>query len=202
MTKRSPEQVYQVLIQAGFSPASATTMTAIAGAESGFDDANLGDVNLENGTWGPSYGLFQVRTQKGQTGTGQTRDVQYLAQSDLNQAKAAYSISSGGTNFSPWTTFTSGKYKSFLSQAQAAVGSAASGIAGLGSNVGNIVGDTVAGWVDPLITGFKGLAFQGVIAAAGIGLLLGGAYLIARPQIKQKTDEAVKVASTVAKVAI
>lgn len=38
-------------------------------------------------------------------------------------AQAAYSISSGGTNWTPWTTFTGGAYKQYLGTAQSAAGS-------------------------------------------------------------------------------
>jgi hypothetical protein len=36
----------------------------------------------------------------------------------LTNAKIAYAISNGGTNFNPWTTYTSDKYKQFTGNAQ------------------------------------------------------------------------------------
>src|SRR4051812_4551976 len=116
MAKRTPSDVYADLVARGFTPAQAVTMTAIAGAESGYDDANLGDVRLEDNTWGPSYGLYQIRTLKAQTNTGQDRDINWLAASDTNQATAAWDISQHGRDFSPWTTFTRGTYQQFLGQ--------------------------------------------------------------------------------------
>lgn len=206
MTTRSPEQVYALLIQAGFSPAGATTMTAIAGAESGYDDQNLGDVSLQNATWGPSVGLFQVRTQKAATGTGGFRDATWLAASDLNQAKAAYSISSGGTNFGPWTTFTSGKYQSFLAGAK----KAASGIGGaIGGALMNPIGaaqnaatSTLDSVITPLLEGGKKLGLTAGFAAMGGMLLIGGLVIFVYPTIRGARREAGKVVKTVAKVAV
>lgn len=191
MATLSPDQVYALLIQAGFTPAAATTMTAISGAESGWNDKDLGDTTIETSTWGPSYGLFQIRTQKPDTGSGGNRDVQWLAASDLNQAKAAYAISSGGTDFSPWTTYTSGKYQSFLSQATAAAKSGASlvtnGVGSVASTAAGVVGD----WVAPLIDGAKGIFFTAGFAALGVGLLIGGAFLFVRPQVKKVENGAI-----------
>ena len=45
-------------------------------------------------------------------------------------ADAAYRISSGGTSWTPWSTYNSGKYLQFMSQAQAAVDRLGTGSAG------------------------------------------------------------------------
>lgn len=213
MTKRSPEQVYALLRQAGFGPEAATTMTAIAGGESGWDDANLGDVSLQNATWGPSYGLFQIRTQKAATGTGGNRDQLWLAASDLNQAKAAYAISSGGTDFSPWTVFNTGKYQQFKSQAIAAakaVGENFAGVlAGISGAVGGAagaVGQAAGGVLDtvltPLLEGGRQLALTGAFALLGAVLLVGGLYLTARPSVKASERDAKKAVVKVAKAVV
>jgi hypothetical protein len=125
MTKRSPEEVLAVLRQAGFTPDQAITMAAISGAESGWDDANVGDVALQDQTWGPSFGLFQVRTLKDATNSGGIRDLAALSGDDLAQAKAAYAISKGGTDFSAWTDFRNGKWRDFLSPVQRVAGALA-----------------------------------------------------------------------------
>jgi hypothetical protein len=209
MTTRSPEQVYAVLIQAGFSPAAATTMTAIAGPESGYNDQDVGDVSLENSTWGPSYGLFQIRTQKAATGTGGVRDQTWLAASDLNQAKAAYSISSGGTNFSPWSTYNDGKYQSFLSGAAAAAKSVGSNIAGIVSGLGNPAGvvanaatSTLDAVITPLLDGGKQLGLTAGFAALGGMLIIGGLVVFVYPTLKSGGEKAAKVAVSAAKVAV
>ncbi len=120
MTKRAPEEVYASLIAAGFPREAAITMTAIAGAESGWRNDALGDLNLQDATWGPSYGLFQIRTYKGKTGSGDWRDIAWLTGSDLHQAQAAWHISAQGTNFTPWTVFTNGAYQQHMAAARAA----------------------------------------------------------------------------------
>lgn len=125
MTTRTPQEVYNDLLAAGFTPAAAVTMTEIAGAESNYNDAAVGDVGLENNTWGPSYGLFQIRTQKSATGSGADRDISALAGDPAAQAAAAYQISNGGTNFAAWTTYTSGKYQQFAAAVKKALGSTA-----------------------------------------------------------------------------
>lgn len=122
MTTRTPGQVYQDLVNAGFSPAAAVTMTEIAGAESGFNDAAVGDTSLEDSTWGPSFGLFQIRTTKSSTGSGGDRDISALTGDDVAQAQAAYAISQSGANFSPWSTWTSGKYQDFAATVTKALG--------------------------------------------------------------------------------
>jgi len=111
-----PSQVYGLARAAGFDPAAASLMTAISGAESGFNPDALGDIGLENATWGPSVGLWQIRSLKAQAGTGQPRDATRLTQPDFN-ARAAYSIYRG-QGLSAWSTYTSGAYRRYLGAAQ------------------------------------------------------------------------------------
>lgn len=87
---------------AGFRGEALVNMIAIAGRESAFNPGSVGDVKLQNGTWGPSVGLFQIRTLKGDTGTGSARDIARLQNNPLEQAKAAFELSGGGKNFGPW----------------------------------------------------------------------------------------------------
>ena len=114
--KLSASQIFTVLIQGGFTPDQAKTMTAIAQAESARDPLAIGDVALQNRTFGPSVGLFQVRTVKAETGTGSDRDIQHLTGNVQAQVKAALNISNNGTNFRPWSTFTSGSFRKFLDE--------------------------------------------------------------------------------------
>jgi hypothetical protein len=112
----SPSQIYTLLLQGGFSPDKARLMTAIAQAESAANPGAIGDVALENGTWGPSVGLFQIRTLKAQTGTGSDRDIQRLLNNPAEQVKAALKISNDGSNLRPWSTYTSGAYLKYLDE--------------------------------------------------------------------------------------
>jgi hypothetical protein len=194
MTQRTAAELYRALRGAGFSVASAVTMTAIGLAESGGNDTAQGDMGLQTTTWGPSVGVWQVRTLKSQTGTGQDRDLAALNGNLDRQAKAAYAISSGGTNLSPWSVFTSGKYQQFLSQAEAAgiesgIGLAGdeSGIefAGLGELVPDVpgavkkyVGDTISTVLGDAITAtvkpFKNTITLTAFVVLGAGLLAFG----------------------------
>ena len=188
MTTLSSSQVYQDLINAGFTPAAATTMTAIAQAESSLNDAARGDLGIQTSVWGPSYGLFQVRTLKQQTGTSGVRDINWLATSDTNQAKAAYDISKGGTDFSPWSTFTSGAYQKFLGTASAA-GTTNAQNAGFSLNP--------VDW----FSGAKNIVVEGLFVVLGIGLVGAGLVRAFKPQIdsaKQKAESGAKVAASVA----
>lgn len=121
----TPAQIAAVCAQAGFRGDALVTIVAIAHAESTDYSDNIGDVGLETSTWGPSVGLFQVRTYQPAylaRHYDQWRDRSKLDGNPLYQAQAAYAISSGGTNFHPWTTYTDGAYLAYIGEAQAAVG--------------------------------------------------------------------------------
>lgn len=126
MTALSAAQLYALAREAGLSPVSATTAAAVALAESGGRTDAIGDVALEDGTWGPSVGPWQIRSQKAQYGTGGPRDASRLTDPAFN-ARSMASISGSGKNFGPWTTYTKGLYRKFLGQAAPA---AASDVAG------------------------------------------------------------------------
>lgn len=118
--KMSAVEVAQVYAQAGFTGEALVHMVAISQGESGHDPGATGDTSLTNGTWGPSMGLSQIRSLNEQRGTGGWRDAERLSDPLFN-ARAAYAISNGGTNFSPWTVWNEGIYKKYLDEAQAAV---------------------------------------------------------------------------------
>jgi hypothetical protein len=217
VAKRSASEIFADARAAGFGVAQATIMTAIALAESGGDDTNLGDQNLEDGTWGPSFGLFQVRTLKAQTGSGQDRDVSWLAASDANQAAAAFDISGHGANFSPWTTYTRGTYQQFLPQAQAAAaaaggpggatpatpagGGSSGGLGGpwwLPWNLPGAAADAVAG---SALSGTRFIVLEGVFAVLGLGLLGAGLARTFQPQIQRAKAAGEKKAAQAAKLA-
>ncbi len=120
MTTLSPAQVYTLARGAGFDPATAAIMVAIAGPESGYRTDARGDVGLQTSVWGPSIGLWQIRSLKAQTGTGGTRDASRLTDPTFN-AKSAYSIYKG-QGLGAWSTYTSGAYRGFLTKANAAAG--------------------------------------------------------------------------------
>lgn len=178
-------QVYAYARQAGFAPDTAVVAAAIAMAESGDNPKAQGDVNLETSYWGPSVGLMQIRTVKAQTGTGADRDIAKLTD-PLQNMIAAYNISDKGRDFSPWTTFTSGKYRQFLGQAQASAGTAAVGV-----DYQTVSSPT--DWVQSFLGSLFGLSGAGdklkelgftmlALGAAGTLVVLGGYQLAGSPK--------------------
>ena len=94
------------------------TAAAVAMAESGGNTDAVGDMTIT-----PPYGsvgLWQINLA-----AHPQYDVQSLHNADYN-ASAAFAVSSGGTNWQPWSTFTTTNpalsYRRFLPAAQAAAG--------------------------------------------------------------------------------
>lgn len=116
----SDAQLAQGLRQAGFAGEALLTMFAVIVGESGADPDNVGDEALVTSKWGPSIGLAQIRSLWADRGTGRTRDPDRLTDPAFN-LRAAWEISSGGSNFGPWSVFTSGAYRSHLERAWRAV---------------------------------------------------------------------------------
>lgn len=112
--------VAKVYAQAGFRGDALVTMVAIARGESGWNPGARGDTTITTGTWGPSIGLSQIRSLNAQAGTGGWRDPERLSDPLFN-ARAAYAISNGGTNFQPWTVYTHDIYQQYVEEAKAAV---------------------------------------------------------------------------------
>lgn len=184
-------QTYAYARQAGFDPASAVTITAIAMGESGLKTDNVGDEGLETAYWGPSVGLLQVRTVKSETGQGTDRDITKLSD-PLQNLIAAYNISGHGKDFTPWTIYNNQTYKKYLGQASGA----ASGAPVTTTNTGVIVNAGLGGTVGDLLTGnidFKGIGLQLLAIVAGGALVVAGLW--------QATGMTSKV-KTLAKVAI
>lgn len=112
-TKYTPEQIATFAKEAGFSGSGLSTITAIALAESNGNPTAM-CVNCA-GVPEHSVGLTQINI---------------LAHPQYNQSQlmnpyqnmlAAFQISNGGTNFSPWTTYTKGTYKKYLSEVESVV---------------------------------------------------------------------------------
>jgi cell wall-associated NlpC family hydrolase len=130
MTQLTAEQVAQFAYQAGFRGNALITAVAISHAETDptpFDPASRGDVGLEDNTWGASIGLWQIRSLRADMNTGRTRDEAANLDPATN-ARHAYTISGGGTNWTPWSTYNNGAYKQYLAEGQTASANAASGI--------------------------------------------------------------------------
>lgn len=119
MTNLSADQIAAYAYQAGFRGQALTIAVAVALAESGGRSDARGDTTLTDRTWGPSIGLWQIRSLWTDKGSGGQRDE--LANKDpRTNARHAYQISGHGQNWQPWSTYTNGAYRTHLTQARAA----------------------------------------------------------------------------------
>lgn len=182
MATLSPAQIYTLAINAGLSPMKATTATAVALAESGGRTDAEGDVGIQTSKWGPSIGLWQVRSVKAEYGTGGTRDASRLKDPAFNAASMV-SISGTGGNWRPWSVFTSGSYKKYLAQ----VPDDGAGIFGPGFGGLIDTGPTAHQQVTAAVNTFKsewandamtvGLKILGGAAAAGL-VIVGAVHTV------------------------
>jgi hypothetical protein len=86
--------------RAGFSAAATEKALRVATCESGLRPRAVGDGKLANETWGPSIGPFQVRTRWSDPFGPRSPFLNFIP---AFNATAAYKISNGGTDWSPWT---------------------------------------------------------------------------------------------------
>ncbi|HEV8275292.1 MAG TPA: transglycosylase SLT domain-containing protein [Streptosporangiaceae bacterium] len=98
--------------RAGFTADQATTAVAVARAESGGRPCAHNPVPPDD-----SYGLWQIN-MLGQLGPDRRAALGLRSNRDLYDpavnARAAFRISAGGRDWSPWTTFTRGTFRAFL----------------------------------------------------------------------------------------
>lgn len=99
----SVQDVYNLARDAGFTPDVARSMVAIAQRESGLNPAAY--ASSVAGSTEASYGLWQIN-MSGTMGVARLLQFGISSPSQLldpaTNAAAAYSLSSGGTNLSPW----------------------------------------------------------------------------------------------------
>ena len=138
------KELMRTIAQKGFKDKALRTAYAIAIAESGGRPNAIGDVHLQDSKWGPSVGLFQIRSLKHWRNYNDPyRDATRLTNPQFN-SEAAYIKSKSGKNFKPWTTYNSGAFVKHLAEADsmaaaAGVGGPADGVNlphGLTSSVG------------------------------------------------------------------
>lgn len=152
MAKLPDGQIATLARNAGWKGTDLPIAVAVALAESGGDTAARGDTGLVTSKWGPSIGLWQIRSLNAEKGKGTTRDE--LANVDpATNARHAHEIWQG-QGWGPWTTFGVGKYLLFMPRATAAVtgigGDIAGGVVGGagGAVAGAIVPDTASAILD------------------------------------------------------
>lgn len=162
-------EVYRLARRQRLSHSEAVIATAIAVGESGLNPNAVGDTSLTTAVWGPSIGLWQVRSLKAEAGTGHSRDATRLKNPAFN-ARSMALISNFGTNWSPWSVFTSGAYRKHIDAVEAAV-KAGGGAGAAGAGGGVIAGGQGTG-VPASSTMYPDLADDGLdngSAAGGVG---------------------------------
>ena len=125
-----PVEIARLAQQAGFSGDGLRQMVATIFPESGGrPDAH----NPNAGTGDNSYGLAQINMLGN---LGPARLKQFGIQNNeqlfdpLTNLKAAFAVSGGGKNFSPWSAWKSGKHQQYLDDADAAIAQLASQLSG------------------------------------------------------------------------
>lgn len=212
MTTLTSAQAYAALRSVGATPTQAALLTAIGEAESGLNPAAVGDVSLENATWGPSVGVWQERTLKADTGKGTSRDIRFLQASVLNQARAALAtLNSSGP--SAWSTYSSGAYLHYTGTASAGattanaayqqtgnwlgwLGDLSPGLNLLQGAAGAAAGD-VAG---ALWSSIQPFATTALFAVGGIALVVIGVTVLSKP-IRDKANGEMQQAGQLAMLA-
>jgi hypothetical protein len=204
----SGPQVMSACIAAGFRGDALINIVAIGYRESGWNDTIQGDLNLVGGAWGPSVGVFQIRTLVADTGTGSDRDLQALVPGAVvgrqnsgagnltRQAQAAWNISGHGTEFSAWSTWR-GLPQDAIDKAQAALNSMSpTDIAnamegkttrGAGDGGGGLLGDPIGGIASAVdrglgaVLGYEGTfsEWAGMVVIRSSELLAGGLLMAA-----------------------
>jgi hypothetical protein len=121
----SSDEIFAVARTAGFSRQQAQTMTAIALAESGGDSTHRGSGEDARGLW-------QINAQE-----HPELAERYDLDDPLGNAQAAYELSKGGTDLSPWTVTHGGARRRFVIAGALALAAAI----GVGLWVGSTLGD-------------------------------------------------------------
>lgn len=175
MTVLSANQAMQYAQSAGFSGTALTVATAIMQAESGFNTLAQ-HVNSDGSV---DRGIFQINSR------WHSEVSDSCAYDPLCASQAAYRISSQGSNFNPWTTYTSGAYQRFL-------GTSASTSTGTGTSTGTQPSNVPI--VGPLIDWINAGAMRAVKMIIGIVLIGAAIALLASPDIEKVAKQAMKAA--------
>lgn len=108
--------IVKILRQAGFQGDQLELAYAVMKAESGGRPEAF---NGNHQTGDQSYGIFQIN-MLGRLGAARRKQFHLASNDDLydplTNARVAYAISGGGTNWRPWGAFSNGSYKRHLSE--------------------------------------------------------------------------------------
>ncbi|TJZ56818.1 N-acetylmuramoyl-L-alanine amidase [Streptomyces piniterrae] len=101
--------------EVGFTGSDINIAAAVAMAESSGNPGAVGDENLVDNKWGPSFGLFQIRSLKHpeQFSPPDTLRIAGKLKDPVFNAKAAKAIKKAH-GWNQWSTFTSGAYRQFM----------------------------------------------------------------------------------------
>lgn len=192
----TPGQIANWAQQAGFSGPDLTTAIAVALAESG---GNTDAVN-HNSNGSTDYGVWQINSVHADLFN------KYPQWWSVENADMAYEIyKAAGNKFTPWTTYTSGAYQKFMTQAAQAAGNpspAAGGGPDQTTTVNPIsqLADGVGGLISWLSTPSNWIRILEVIGGATL-VLIGLHSIIADTSVYQAGKQVVEKAATVAAVA-
>lgn len=124
MPQLSDQEIARLAADAGWSGPELDTAVAVALAESdGFTD-RLGDLNIQTAEYGPSVGLWQIRTvNPGHGGWFDRQHHNHQANLDpvtnAQNARAIYER----YGWRRWGAYTDGRYQQFMDRARRATGS-------------------------------------------------------------------------------
>ena len=110
----APNQIRKLAHGAGWRGRNVDIAVAVAWAESKGRTCAVGDVSLQTGKWGPSIGLFQIRSLNAERGTGSTRDQNVNSDPRVNLRHAYKVWQEAGGSWRPWSTWLHGTYRQFL----------------------------------------------------------------------------------------
>lgn len=111
-TALTPDALVALLYKMGARGNQLIGLAAVAPGESGMVVEKVGDCRLEDRQWGPSVGLFQVRTVKPEKGKDTPRDIEHISDAEGNAWAAIQvynsALSQGRDPLNPWTAHLRG----------------------------------------------------------------------------------------------
>jgi hypothetical protein len=127
MPKLTDREIARHVVNGGFTGDNRVIGVAVVLAESGGRTDARGDVGIQTSKWGPSIGLFQIRSLKAQRGSGGTRDELANLDPATNARHAHVVFIEAGNRWTPWSTFKHKTHEQFMDRARQAVEAAGSG---------------------------------------------------------------------------
>lgn len=112
----SQAAVLRALAKAGATGDQLILLAAVTENESNRRIGAIGDTTITDHEWGPSYGVYQIRSRWDQDHTGGPRDRFALENNLDHQAWAAVQVYNGrkGDPMRAWTSYLKGHHKSFV----------------------------------------------------------------------------------------